>query len=184
MFASLSSLASLNRFSTDHFWYRQPSGVPYIDSQRSNKAFGFADGTIFLSEDNGRTWPHSIAFPDAQNITYSYILNNGNLLFGTGSQLYFSTDNLKTYQPITVKDVDGSDYIPHTPQNPDQPGWYFHTLMGVNSWDVNGVEIDAGVGELLQRPRRCGPGQHLLLNRQRAHRKDRVCLRTESLFSG
>ena len=52
--------------STDHFWYRlQPAG-PYIDSQRDNKAFGFADGTIFLSEDNGRTWPHSIAFPDGR----------------------------------------------------------------------------------------------------------------------
>ena len=52
-------------FSTDHFWYRpQPEG-PYIDSQRNNKAFGFADGTIFLSEDNGDTWPYNIAFPNA-----------------------------------------------------------------------------------------------------------------------
>jgi len=128
-------------FSTDHFWYRQPSGDPYIDSQRDNKAFGYADGTIFLSEDNCRTWPHSIAFPDAKDITFSCILKNGNILFGTGSKLYLSTDSLKTYEPITVKDVDGSDYIPHTPQNPDNPGWYFHTLMGVNSWDVNGVEM-------------------------------------------
>ena len=52
--------------STDHFWYRlQPEG-PYIDSQRDNKAFGYADGEVFLSEDNGHTWPHSLAFPDAQ----------------------------------------------------------------------------------------------------------------------
>ena len=128
-------------FSTDHFWYRQPSGDPYIDSQRDNKAFGFAAGTIFLSEDNCRTWPHSIAFPDAKNITFSYILKNGNILFGAGSKLYLSTDNLKTYKPITLKDVDGSDYIPHTPQNVDLPGWYFHTLTGINSWDVNGVEM-------------------------------------------
>jgi len=130
-----------NMFSTDHFWYRQPSGDPYIDSQRGNKAFGFADGTIFLSEDNGRTWPHSIAFPEANHITFSCILNNGNILFGTGSKLYLSTDNLKTYEPITMKDIDGSDYIPHTPQNADHPGWYFHTLTGINSWDVNGVEM-------------------------------------------
>ncbi len=41
--------------STDHFWYRlQPTG-PYIDSQCDNKAFGFDDATIFLSEDNART---------------------------------------------------------------------------------------------------------------------------------
>ena len=128
-------------FSTDHFWYRpQPEG-PYIDSQRNNKAFGFADGTIFLSEDNGDTWPYSIAFPNADNITFSCILKNGNILFGAGSKLYLSMDNLKTYEQITVKDVDGSDYIPHTPQNANHSGWYFHTLAGINSWDVHGAEM-------------------------------------------
>ena len=127
--------------STEEFWYRlQPAG-PYVDSQRENRAFGYADGTIFLSEDNGHNWPHSIAFPDAARITFSCILGNGNILFGTGSQLYLSTDNLKTYQPITVENTDGSDYLPHTPQNPDNTGWYFHPLDGVHTWDVNGVEM-------------------------------------------
>ncbi len=127
--------------STDHFWYRlQPAGR-YIDSQRRNRAFGYTDGTVFLSEDNGRTWPHNAAFPDAQHITFSCILKNGNILFSTREKLYLSTDNLKTYRQITVKDADGADYLPHTPQNADQPGWYFHTLSGVNSWDVSGVEM-------------------------------------------
>ena len=127
--------------STDHFWYHlQPEG-PYIDSQRDNKAFGHADGRIFLSEDNGRTWPHSLAFPNAHNITFSCILKNGNVVFSTRSKLFLSTDNLKTCQPITVKNADGTDYLPHTPQNPDNPGWYFHTIPGVNSFDVHGVEM-------------------------------------------
>jgi len=127
--------------STDHFWYRlQPAGR-YLDSQRGNNAFGYADGTVFRSEDNGRTWPQSIAFPDAQRITFSHILRNGNILFATGSKLYLGTDNLKTYRQITVKARDGSDYLPHTPQNADNPGWYFHTLPGVVSWDVNGAEM-------------------------------------------
>jgi hypothetical protein len=127
--------------STDHFWYRpQPEG-PYIDSQRDNRAFGFDDGGIFLSEDNGRTWPHSVAFPDARHITFSQILRNGNVLFATGSKLYLSTDSLRTFQPITVKNVDGSDLIPHTPQNPDHPGWYFHPLDGVHCWNVAGKEM-------------------------------------------
>ena len=126
---------------TDHFWYRlQPAGM-YIDSQRGNKAFGYADGKIFLSEDNGHTWPHSTAFPDAPLITFSHILKNGNVLFATGAKLYLSTDNLKTYQQITVKAQDGSDYVPHTPKNPELPGWYFHTLPGVISWDINGAEM-------------------------------------------
>jgi len=48
---------------TPHFWYRlQPPGI-YIDSQRGDMAFGYAGGKIFLSEDNGHTWSHSIAFP-------------------------------------------------------------------------------------------------------------------------
>jgi hypothetical protein len=126
---------------TDHFWYRLAPAGPYIDSQRGNKAFGFAEGTILLSEDNGRTWPYSSAFPEAQQITFSYILKNGNVLFATGAKLYLSTDNLKTYRPITVQKADGSDYLPHTPQNPDYPGWYFHSLSGVSAWDVNGVEM-------------------------------------------
>ena len=127
--------------STEHFWYRLHPEGPYIDSQRDNKAFGHGDGKIFLSEDNGRIWPHSVVFPNAHNITFSCILKNGNILFSTRSKLYLSADNLKTYEEITVKDRDGSDYLPHTPRNPERPGWYFHTLSGVNSWEVHGSEM-------------------------------------------
>ena len=127
--------------STDHFWYRrQPAGV-FVDSQRDNKAFGYADGKVFLSEDNGRTWPHSIAFPDARHIVFSCILKNGNILFSALAKLYLSTDNLKTYEQITLKDTDGSHYVPHTPKNAGRPGWYFHSLTGVNTWDVKGREM-------------------------------------------
>jgi len=127
--------------STDHFWYRPQLAGPYIDSQRDNKAFGFDDATIFLSEDNASTWPHSIPFPNAHNITFSSILKNGNVIFATRSRLYLSTDNLKTYHPITVKDAGGAAYIPHEPQNPERPGWYFHPLDGVHTWDVTGAEM-------------------------------------------
>jgi hypothetical protein len=40
-----------------------------------------------------------------------------------------------------VKNVDGTDYLPHPPQNPQHPGWYFHPLDGIHTWDVNGVEM-------------------------------------------
>lgn len=128
--------------STDHFWYRlQPDG-PYIDTQRDNKAFGFTDDDkIYLSEDNGKTWPHKTAFPNSKNITFSCILKNGNILFATRANLYLSTDNLKSYKPITVKDTDGSDYIPHTPKKSDNPGWYFHSLDGEHTWDIDGKEM-------------------------------------------
>ena len=126
---------------TAHFWYRlQPPGK-YIDSQRGDKAFAYAEGTIFLSEDNGHTWPHRAAFADAQRITFSHILKNGNILFATGSKLYLSTDHLRSYREVTVKARDGSDYVPHTPKDPQLPGWYFHTLPGVVSWDIHGREM-------------------------------------------
>ncbi len=127
--------------STDHFWYRLAPEGPYIDSQRDNKAFGFGGGKIFLSEDNGQTWPHAAEFADAEHITFSVILKNGNILFATRAQLFLSTDNLKTHHPITVKKADGSDYVPHTPKIQDQPGWYFHSLDGEHTWEVNGKEM-------------------------------------------
>jgi hypothetical protein len=127
--------------STEHFWYRLAPEGPYIDSQRDHKAFGFRAGKVFLSEDCGKTWPHSAEFADAENITFSVILKNGNILFATLAQLFLSTDNLKTHREIIVKKADGSDYVPHTPVNPEQPGWYFHSLDGEHCFDVGGQEM-------------------------------------------
>src|SRR6188768_568851 len=81
--------------STEHFWYRLAPEGPYIDSQRDNKAFGFGDGKIYLSEDNAKTWAHTGEFADAKDITLSVILKNGNVLFATQNKLFLSTDNLK-----------------------------------------------------------------------------------------
>ncbi len=126
---------------TEHFWCRLAPQGPYIDSQRDHKAFGFGDGKIFLSEDNARSWAHSAAFPDAENITFSCLLKNGNILFATRERLFLSTDHLKSYEEVIVKNQDGSDYLPHTPKDRDQPGWYFHPLDGVHTWDVDGNEM-------------------------------------------
>lgn len=127
--------------SNAHFWYRlQPPG-PYIDSQRGNQAFGREEKALVLSEDNGHTWPHRLAFPEAQHLSFSHILNSGNVLFAVGAKLYLSSDKLKTYKQVPIKDTKGADYIPHTPENPDNPGWYFHTLSGILSWDIGGKEM-------------------------------------------
>src|SRR6185436_18302731 len=69
--------------STEHFWYRLAPAGHYIDSQRDNKAFGFSNERIFLSEDNGKSWRYGANFSEAQNITFSVILKNGNILFAT-----------------------------------------------------------------------------------------------------
>jgi len=127
--------------STPHFWYRRPDSSFYIDSQRGKKAFGFSDNTVFLSKDNSHNWYRKSGFQDGKNITFSHIFGNGNILFATKAKIFLSTDNLKSYREITVKNQDGTDYKLHTPQNPDNPGWYFHTLSGIDSWRIGGKEI-------------------------------------------
>ncbi len=127
--------------STKHFWYRLQAPGPHVESQRGNKAFGFTDDAVCVSEDNGRTWPHRLAFAGARNVTFSHIFENGNVLFATRTTLHLSTDNLKTCRPVTLKDAAGAEYKPHKPQDPALPGDYFTTLTGVNSWDVGGREM-------------------------------------------
>ncbi|HRH94778.1 MAG TPA: hypothetical protein PLB55_02530 [Prosthecobacter sp.] len=127
---------------TKDFWYRMPSAdEPYIDTQRDSKAFAFQGTQIMLSEDNGKTWPHRAEFPEAQNITFSVILKNGNVLFATLNRLFLSTDNLKTHREIIVKRPDGGDYRPHDPVDPKAPGWYYHSLDGEHCFEVNGREM-------------------------------------------
>ncbi len=127
--------------STPHFWYRRPDINKYIDSQRAKKAFAFSDNKIFLSKNNSHEWYRELGFPDAKNINFSHIFKNGNILFATNTKIFLSKDNLRSYKEIIVKNKDGSDYKPHIPQNPDNPGWYFHTLSGLDSWEIDGKEM-------------------------------------------
>lgn len=125
----------------EHFWFRLAPAGPYIDSQRDNLAFGFQADKIYLSEDNGHSWAHSAPFADAENITFSCLLKNGNVLFATRNKLFLSTDKLRTHREVIVQTPSGSEYRPHTPKNPDQPGWYYHSLDGIHTWDIDGKEI-------------------------------------------
>ena len=126
----------------EHFvWRILSKDEPYIDTQRDDRAFAFKGTQIMLSEDCGKSWPHTAEFAEAQNITFSVILKNGNILFATRERLFLSTDNLKTHREIIVKRPDGTDYLPHKPVKADLPGWYFHSLDGEHCFDVNGKEM-------------------------------------------
>jgi hypothetical protein len=127
---------------TEHFYYRMPAtDGPYIDSQRGSRAFAFGGGKIMLSDDCGKTWAHNADFAEAENITFSVLMKNGNVLFATREKLFLSTDNLKSHREIIVKNPDGSDYLPHKPVKADLPGWYFHSLDGDHCFDVDGKEM-------------------------------------------
>ncbi len=127
---------------TDHFWYRlAPPDGPYIDSQRDNKAFAFGNGKVWLSEDNAKTWAHSAPFADAEDIMFSSILSNGNIVFATRTKIYVSTDHLRSYRELTVKDRDGRPYLPHTPIDPKRPGSYFYSIDGIHTFETDGGEM-------------------------------------------
>ena len=138
--AARSRAASITR-ETEHFWCRLAPAGPYVDSQRGHKAFGFGDGKIFLSEDNSETWARSAEFADAANITFSCLLKSGKVLFATREKLFLAEPDLKSHRQIVVKRPDGTDYVPHTPKNADLPGWYFHPLDGIHTWEIDGREM-------------------------------------------
>jgi hypothetical protein len=139
---AVSALAETITGETEHFVYRIPSAdEPYVDTQRDNRAFAFLGTRIMLSEDCGKTWPHVADFPEAQDITFSVLLKNGSVLFATRERLFLSTDNLKSHREIIVKRPDGSDYLPHKPVDPKNPGWYFHSLDGEHCFEVGGREM-------------------------------------------
>ena len=126
----------------EHFWYKlAPGDGPWVDTQRENKAFGFRDGKIFLSEDCSKTWSRSAEFADAENIEFSAFLANGNLVFGTKSKLYLSTDNLKTHREIIVRDLDGSEYQPAAPRDVKRAPSSFYPLDGIHTFQVAGKEM-------------------------------------------
>ena len=115
--------------------------VPTSIRSATTRLSDSATGRSFCRRTTVRPGLTTAAFPDAENITFSCLLKNGNILFATREKLFLSTDNLKTHRQIIVKNREGRDYLPHTPQKRDQPGWYFHPLDGVHTWDIDGSEM-------------------------------------------
>ncbi|MDZ4849161.1 MAG: hypothetical protein SGI77_07690 [Pirellulaceae bacterium] len=127
---------------TEHFWYRlAPADSPWIDTQRGGRAFGYRGGKIFLSEDNARTWTHTADFAEAENIQFSCLLRNGKVVFATARQIFIGSEDLSTIRELTVMDRRDKDYLPHKLSDGEKPGWYFYSLDGIHTFDVQGREI-------------------------------------------
>ena len=65
------------------------------------------------------------------------------MLFATREKLFLEHRQSQDASRETVKDRQGTsrEYLPHTPQNPELPGWYFHPLDGIHTWDIDGSEM-------------------------------------------
>jgi hypothetical protein len=127
---------------TEHFWYRLGSAdAPWIDTQRGRRAFGFRDKKMFLSEDNGRTWAHEAEFVEAENIQFSSLLGNGKVVFATARQIFIGNEDLSKVRELTVLDRRGREFHPHKLSEGEKPGWYFYSLDGIHTFEVQGREI-------------------------------------------
>lgn len=127
---------------TEHFHYRlAPADGPHIDTQRGDRAFGFRGNKVYLSADNGKTWPHEAEFAEAEHIQFSSLLANGRVVFATERRVYSAGEDLSDLREITVRDRDGSDYRPHVLREGEVPGWYFYSLDGRHTFEVEGREV-------------------------------------------
>ncbi len=127
---------------TAHFLYRlAPADGPHIDTQRGDRAFGFRGEKIYLSEDNGKTWTHEAAFPDAERILFSSLLANGRVVFATERRIFSASGDLSDLREIIPRGRDGGEYRPHALREGEVPGWYFYSLDGVHTFEVDGREM-------------------------------------------
>lgn len=127
---------------TEHFYYRYaPADGPYLDSQRGRRAFGFREGSVYLSEDNAATWPHRADFPEAEQIQFGSLLANGRVVFGTERRLFVAEEGLSEIRELTLLDREGGEYRPHPLREGEVPGWYFYSLDGIHTFEAEGREM-------------------------------------------
>lgn len=139
---SLDAAAQEQAGETEHFEYKlAPADGPWIDTQRGSRAFGFREGEIFVSEDNSKTWPLRAEFADAENIQFSSILENGEIVFATQRRIFRAAADLSEIHELAVTGRDGKPYQMRQLREGEVPGWYFYSLDGRHTFDVEGREM-------------------------------------------
>ena len=127
---------------TEYFyWSIASADGPWIDTQRGDRAFGYKAGKLFLSEDNAKSWAHEADFADAESIQFSSLLENGRVVFATERRIFVGNDDLSDIRELTVRKQDGGEYRPHSLRKGEVPGWYFYSLDGIHTFEVEGPEM-------------------------------------------
>lgn len=111
--------------------YRYKLSDKFIISRVGDKILWHDYANIYYSEDDGATILNSIAFDQSINgwFTNCYLFDNGKIIFTTSlNKVYKTTSALSLITEITPKDVNGSDYVVHTPANANAPGEYFNLI--------------------------------------------------------
>jgi hypothetical protein len=120
-------------------------GVANILAQQDSWKLAYYgnEDILYLSADNGLTWPYSIAFPgECDKIRTAHVYKDGSVFIAIKENLiYSSQDLLATLPEVTCMDTDGVTPMPlHEPVNVLYPGAYFATFRG-NSFVKDGVEV-------------------------------------------
>lgn len=111
----------------------------HIDYISGDDWFGYSSDSIEFSQDSGQTWVSRL-WTDSNDIDFSYIFDDGKVLIAVQDKIYQWVDKTQDPVEITVKRVDGSNYIPHTPVNPNLRGGYFHNIRWISKMYPNNVE--------------------------------------------
>jgi len=99
------------------YWKESTDSVIAINGAKQVK-YVAAEDKIYLSLDDGVTWSSNIAVPGSNAyLQFGYIFDNGNILIGTPTKLYLSTDNLATINEVVPKDIAGNNFTPATTDN-------------------------------------------------------------------
>ena len=87
----------------------------HICTQRGLKILKNAGNVLYLSLDGGATYPYSIA--QTGLVCRAKIYENGNIMWCTQIEAFYSTDNLATKNTATVLDINGDAFDPAATSN-------------------------------------------------------------------
>lgn len=118
-------------------------------SADGSKVLKFDDvHTFSLSLDGGTTYPISLV-TTLSNCSFGFICENGNIAFADNTKIYYSDDNLATYQECTTLGIDGNPYVPGTLNN-FRP-WDYPRKITIDGTDMVmwGAYITGGTAEFV-----------------------------------
>jgi hypothetical protein len=100
-------------YENDYIYWKYESNA--IITARGNSQVKWenaATDKLYLSLDNGATYPYSINSPqNGQVPRFAHIFANGNIYVAFTTKIYLSTDNLTTINEVIVKDVNGDIFV-------------------------------------------------------------------------
>lgn len=109
--------------------------LSYLVSTWENKFLAFDKSTLFLFQVSGKDlFMRKMKVPDVEKIEYAFIFKSGNILFGDHKNLYYSDDNLSTYNKSKLFDADGKEF------KPDNYGNFYCLVTDVRQI-INGKEL-------------------------------------------